>query len=466
MKTKSAVASFLAFACSWSLALADPSQTTSKSNAPAAGSLTDAVKNIPLGPGKLDFGLNLRTRYEFFDNFNGRRYGTGEDDSLLLLRTRVSADYRFLEEAHVYAEMQDARHWLSDLKREAFPINCPFYDEFELKQAFFEWKHIGKSPVGFKAGRQTISYADARVFGPGEWGNIGRYWWDAAKVYVDLEWAQLDFLYGQRIISEPTTFNDDHFPYQMAGIYAQGRKFTEGEFSIKPDVFYIVRYDDHGNLVGESGVGDENRHSLGFAFSGTLGRRWDFAGTLVGQGGGFGRDDIQAAGANARVGYTFDALWSPRVAGEFSYASGDDDPNDGTRGTFDGVFGAIDTYYGRMNLVSWMNLEDYQFTFEVKPARNLKVWADYHFLRLNEARDSWYYCTGQSMRRDRTGNSGRALGHEIDLLVQWQINKYLDLFAGYSHFFAGSFIERTRNAKPALDASDANWLFAQLTFKF
>jgi hypothetical protein len=288
-------------------ASAGQSQKPPTGNAPTAHPLADAVKNIPLGPGKLDFGFNLRTRYEFFDNFNVRRYGTGEDDPLLLLRTRVGADSRFLEEAHVYVEMQDARHWLSDLKREDFPVNGPFYDEFELRQAFFEWRHIGESPVGFKLGRQTISYADTRVFGPGEWGNVGRYWWDAAKVYMDLEWAQLDFLYGQRIISEPTVFNDEHFPYQMAGVYAQNKKFTEGELSIKGDLFYILRYDDHGNITGESGVGDEQRHSVGFAVDGTHGRRWDFGATLVGQWGEYGRDDIQAVGADARVGYTLDA---------------------------------------------------------------------------------------------------------------------------------------------------------------
>jgi len=81
MTTSAVVVGFLTIVCCGSLALGDPSLAPSKSDAPKTESLGSAVKNIPLGPGKLDFGLNLRTRYEFFDNFNVRRYGTREDDS-------------------------------------------------------------------------------------------------------------------------------------------------------------------------------------------------------------------------------------------------------------------------------------------------------------------------------------------------------------------------------------------------
>ncbi len=40
--------------------------------------------------------------------------------------------------------------------------------------------------MGLKAGRQSVSYADNRVFGPGNWGNVGRYWWDVVKLTLDI----------------------------------------------------------------------------------------------------------------------------------------------------------------------------------------------------------------------------------------------------------------------------------------
>jgi hypothetical protein len=60
------VAGLLTVACLWS---AGVRHAAAAETAPAAESLTDAIKNIPFGPGKLDFGFNLRTRFEWFDNF-------------------------------------------------------------------------------------------------------------------------------------------------------------------------------------------------------------------------------------------------------------------------------------------------------------------------------------------------------------------------------------------------------------
>jgi len=419
------------------------------------------LKDMPVGPGRLDVGFNLRTRYENMDNFDVRRYGTETSDDLLLLRVRLNLDYKFAEQAHALLEFQDARYWLSDLDRSLWSENCPFYDVFDVRQVFVEWKRIGGSPVGFKAGRQSISYADGRVFGPGEWGNAGRYNWDALKLYFTTEPVQVDLLYGQRVSSEPSSFNDEHYPYDMFGIYAQVEKLAWDEFSLKPDLFYLVQYDNHGNIAGESGKGDQKIHSPGFFLDGKYGQRWDFCGTLAGQTGDYGRDEVRAYGYNAKVGYTWDVGWSPRLGGEFSYASGDSNTNDGEHATFNGVFGALDVFYGRMNLFSWMNLEDYQATLSMTPWKTLKLWCDFHFFRLAEAADAWYWASGKIARFDPTGKAGRDLGREVDLLAQWQVDQNTELFAGYSHFFAGEFMQNTE-----ANGEDADWLFVQLMYKF
>jgi len=413
-----------------------------------------------LGPGSLDIGVNIRTRYEYLDNFDVRGYGAELEDHLLLLRTRLSLDYHFGKPAHVYVEMQDARYWLSDLDRDTFPASNPFHDENELRQAYFEWEKIAGSPAGFKAGRQSITYGDRRIFGPGEWGNVGRYWWDAAKLYCHTDPVKVDLLYGRQIVSDDSGFNDEHFPFEMAAAYAQFKQLTNRTFTFKPDVFYVGRYDTHGDLKGESGMGDEFRHTLGFRFDGRIGGDWDYYGTLAGQFGTYGEDDIATFGAVAGAGYTFSGSWAPRLGIEFAYASGDDDPKDGTRGTFDNVYGAADAYYyGWMNVVCWMNLEDYQASFAVRPAKGQKLWVEYNYYRLAAAEDAWYYGNGKAMRRDATGQAGQDLGHEINLLWQWKVFKPLDVLAGYGCFLPGEFIRNT----PGSD-DPAHWFFAQLTF--
>ena len=75
-------------------------------------------------------------------------------------------------------------------------------------------------------------------------------------------------------------------------------------------------------------------------------------------------------------------------------------------------------------------------------------------------KDSWYYCNGKSQRRDATGQSGRSLGQEVDLIAKWDVSKTLELLAGYSWFQPGGFVDRTGRH------GDADWWFLQLLYRF
>jgi len=414
-------------------------------------------KDVALGPGHLDIGLEERLRYEYTDDFNVRGYGTGEGDHLLLVRTRLSLDYRLPENAHVFVQLQDSRFFLSDLEDQPRARSNSLYNACDVKQAYAEWQTILGTPVGLKIGRQSISYADGRVFGPGEWGNVGRYWWDAVKLTLDWERVQVDLLYGQRLMTEQDSWDDDHFPFRMSGIYARWKGLP-----MALETFWLQRFSTHGDLVGEDGrTGHEKRHTVGVVWDGVWCERWDYAGTAAAQFGSYADDEIRAFGVNLRGGYTFQAPWSPRLGVEYTWASGDSDPGDGVRETFDNVYGSVDSFYGRMNFLAWMNLEDYQLTASVKPTKTMKLWVDYHLFRLAESGDAWYWSSGGVARRDATGSAGESVGQEIDLMFQWKVHRNLDLFCGYCYFFPGDFIRRT----PGPDCG-SDWFFSQVTMSF
>jgi hypothetical protein len=437
---------------------AAPVSAAETAPAPASTSAWPTLpKDVELGPGRLDISLQQRLRYEYTDNFTVRGYGTGEGDHLLLSRTRLGLDYRLPENAHVFVQLQDARFFLSDLEDQPRANSSSHYNQCELKQAYVEWQYILGTPLGLKVGRQSISYADNRVFGPGEWGNVGRYWWDVAKLTLNLDLVQVDVLHGQRLMMEQSSWDDDHYPFRMSGVYARWKRLP-----MTVDTFWLHRYSTHDNLKGEDpGAGRENRHTWGVAWDGTWRKQWDYGGTLASQTGSYAKDDIRAYGVNLRGGYTFAAPWSPRLGAEYTYASGDSDPKDGVKETFDNVYGAVDTVYGRINFLAWKNLEDYQLTAGVKPTRNTKFWVDYHLFRLAEADDAWYWSSGAVARRDRTGAAGRDLGQEIDVLFQWKVSKQFDWFCGYCYFFPGDFIRQTPGP-----ASGADWFFSQVTASF
>ena len=413
----------------------------------------DPLKNIGIGPGKLDIGFYLRTRYEKVDGFNILHYGTS-DPNLLLLRTRLSLDYRLEESAHAFVEFQDARYWLSRLALSDFSGSCSFLDDLDLRQAYFEWQRIGDSPLGVKLGRQIITYADRRLFAPAEWGNVGNYWWDATKFYYQTGAAQVDAFYARRVLSEPHDWNLGHYPWHVGAIYLRLKRLP-----VTLDAFYVVKHDDSGAVRGEAGSGDETRHTLGLFSERPAGNGWDYGLFAAGQFGEYGQDDIRSFGIIVRGGHTWDAAWKPRLGAEFNYASGDRDPHDGAAGTFDGIFGAMDIPYGWMNVVSWKNLEDYVVNSSVQPLPAVKLGLDYHYFRLADARDAWYWVSGKPERRDPTGAAGQDLGHELDLIVRRQFNNELEFLIGYARFFAGSYVRRTGGG-----ASGANWAFAQLTY--
>jgi hypothetical protein len=161
---------------------------------------SDALKGIPLGPLSLDIGGSVRLRYEYQNDFNIQRYADDRrpgfrSDHFLLHRTRLDFDLHLSEEARLYTEFQDARVYESNFRKDDFILGCPYWNPFDLRQAYLEWLHIGDSPFGIKIGRQAIFYGDNRIWGPGEWGNVGRYTWDAVKLITDTDWFFFQTLY-------------------------------------------------------------------------------------------------------------------------------------------------------------------------------------------------------------------------------------------------------------------------------
>lgn len=269
------------------------------------------LKDIPAGPGKLDLGGSLRFRWEYAENFDVRRYNTRSEDDVLLQRARMWGKYRFIEDGFAKVMLQDSRFCFSDQGTTLFNGPHPYHNPLDLREAYVSLQHIGGGPFGLKAGRQAISYGDKRIFGPGNWGNVGRYAWDAAKLTYDTEIAKTDLLFGQRVTFDPDACDDHHHDYDMLGAYIELKKRPPTLDAL--DFFWTLHYDDHGSTVGESGTGDRKTHTIGTYFDGKLGEHWDYGGTLALQRGEWGRDDIETCGLNARAGYTFDAQWSPRI---------------------------------------------------------------------------------------------------------------------------------------------------------
>jgi hypothetical protein len=419
---------------------------------------SDLLKDHRIGCWSLDLGGSLRHRFEHQDNFQVRRYGdpNAPHDTLVLQRFRLEANLRHEDDWRFFLQLQDARPFGTIFSKDDFLLGNPYWNSLDLRQAYLERKPDEARPLGFLVGRQVIFYRDTRVWGPGEWGNVGRYSWDGAKLLLDTPAASVDLIYAQRVLTIPAHFDIDHYPFHAYGVYAKLKNLP-----MEVDLFYIGK-STYGNdsirSLGQHVV--EDIHTPGFFVDGRWCERWDYGGTFAYTMGTRAGAPVSAYGGNARLGHTWDAAWKPRLGVQYSFASGDPDPGGGRDRTFDGLFGAIDSMYGWMNIFAWKNLRDYQATASVKPTDKAEIILDWHYFELDRAQDAWYYGNGRPQRWDPTGESGRRLGHEIDLTIHYKYSDHLRLRAGYSHFFPGTFIRRTGKSP------QADWVHLQTMWEF
>ncbi|RLF61238.1 MAG: hypothetical protein DRN37_01395 [Thermoplasmata archaeon] len=285
--------------------------------------------------------------------------------------------------------------------------------------------------------------------------------WDAVKLSYKFSKNFTDIFYGAEIIHDPDSFSLNHrHLYKSLALYSHFiLPLNTRKFSL--ELFFARKWDDHKNYKGENTLpGDFRSNFYGFRSYAELSYGFDYDFTFVWQRGSLGDDGINAYAFHVLGGYTFKKVdWTPRISAEFSYPSGDDNPKDGERGTFGGVFGARDKMYGRMNLMDWKNLQDAQINLQLKPTEKLSFKAELHKFRLAETKDAWYL--NQKMYRDKTGGSGRNLGMEFDIVGRYVTAlKRLEVQYGYGHFSPGGFV------KKMADNVDANWCFMQIHYKF
>lgn len=403
-------------------------------------------EDIVVGPFRLDLGANIRLRHEYQDGFDVRRYAPNTSDQFLLTRVMLDINLRLDPSRRLFIQFRDAHALGTRLQREDFPRSNPMEDIWDIRQAFFEWKKIGSSHLDLKVGRQQISYGDQRIFGPGLWGNTGRYAWDAVLAHVDTQRFWFDAWAGRPIENRPELWPNREFKAPFAFVLYSGVK----GFPCRLDVFYAAKYDYRSTIQGESGNGGLLSHSIGFQLQKPVGKGLDYSASFIGQMGRYGNDRIRAFGSNSAVGVTLPWKWSPRLAGQFTWGSGDQNPSDGIHGTFDGVFGGADiNFYGDLNLFFWANLRDYEWDFHLQPSQSTKLFFEHHYFTLDQDRDAWYTTGLAPLRRDMNGLSGKSLGHEIDLRFSWRPVKELELLIGLGRYFPAGFAKATGTADPA-----------------
>ncbi len=347
---------------------------------------------------KFQIDGNIRYRFEKWYGLNALNYGDDSqsgigkiNDNILLQRIILGINYKPKENIEINIHIQDSRAYGWSLRNseepDAFKIKKkgstnPYYimNPNEVFWEFYDFniyiKDILKN-FSLKIGRQKINLSDSRIFGPGEWGNSGRWTWDAFRFIYLKENLSFDAFIGGTRVNYPyrTTLPFTFDEYFGLGFYASFR--YNKNLTIEP--YFARKQEGNADYIKDQQI---RRNWLGLRVENNNFFNFITEINYVREFGNENNKDISAYGLFTKIGYIFNftnlkAIFSLR----FTYASGGNKDDEIIR-TFDPVFGASDKYYGWMNIVKWSNLDDREIVLEIYKEKILMIEIKYNQYRI------------------------------------------------------------------------------------
>jgi hypothetical protein len=375
------------------------------------------------------------------------------DDKILLQRIILGTTFS-QKRINIAFHLQDSRAFGWSLRENKYPdlfkiretgTESPYYtmnpqeEYFEIYDLNVEYKQFLKI-FFIKIGRQKIFYGDYRVFGPGDWGNTGRWTWDAIKISYKKGENFVDIFGGGTKIHDPLQIS---LPFTQTefwggGLYAHYN--LTAWFSAEP--FYAYKTKGSADYINTQSI-----HRNWFGVRIVNPEKQDFIYDLlyIKEFGNENGKQINAYGYFTKAGYRFSFIpLDPLLSLRYSYASGGKKSDDIVH-TFDPAFGASDKFYGWMNIVLWSNLSNPEIVLELFPfKKNMWIEIKYNRFYIPVSDDVTILNTMKII------NGEHHLGNETDIFIRYQpFNKWQ--FTGVFGYFIPGDLEQI-NSKPPKDA--------------
>ena len=424
-------------------------------------------------PSWFDIKASHRVRYESLDE----QFRAGRDggDQILLLRTIVAARITH-ESLRFTGELMDSRAALDD---RGTPISTGLVNPLELLQANLEW---GLSDVfapgddmSLRIGRMTMDVGSRRLVARNRFRNTIN-----AFTGADWRWRGSSGRHVRAFFTLPV----NRLPATPAALRRNDVDFDDEDSDIKFWGLFLadtLPWGDQGEIfyfgIKESDSLDRATRNRDLT---TLGLRifrrpraghYDFQLESVFQ---FGESRLSSANSaivdldhfaifqHGELGYSWTDNWRTRLAIQYDFASGDDDPRDDDNGRFDTLFGARRFDFGPTSIYgpfARANLHTPGLRLQVKPHTKISSLVAYRAYWLASARDAWT----TSRTQDPLGRSGKFIGHQIEARLRWDlVPETLRLESGIAHLFAGEFKRRAPNTS---DTGDATYVYSQIAIK-
>lgn len=429
-----------------SVAMLNGQQTNAVPQGMTYPTLAEANKGLPKW---LSFGGEYRARLE---GFSGGGFRSGNSDAYLLNRVRLNMKLAPASWMKFTFQAQDARV----LGRNAGAVP-PYKDSIDLRMAYVELGDVEKKTFAAKVGRQELVFGEQRLVGHVSWLNTARTF-DAVMGSFHHGNIRVDAFAASVVNIRDGEFNRHRDGDNFHGIYGKIDKIVPKGL-LEPYVFWRLAPGVRGEL--STTLGKTSFFTPGFRFVGLLPRGFDYSVEMALQSGTRAADDVGAWAGHWRLGYTLaSAKWKPRLIGEYQYATGDKDPRDGRKGTFDQLYPTPHDKIGLADQVGWRNVSAMRLGMELKATKKLTLTPNYHNIWLASRRDALYSVAGVAVARSIDGTAGTHVGNEFDIQAVYALNKIVNLAGGYAYLWSGEFLKKTTPGK------NYSFPYVQLNYTF
>jgi hypothetical protein len=225
------------------------------------------------------------------------------------------------------------------------------------------------------------------------------------------------------------------------GIYG-GIDRTIPKSVIEPFVLWRVAPSVSVENAGKIKTGRLDEQAYGFRIKGKGIANFDYRTEFVREVGSAGPNPIYAWATTDGVGYQLTRLiGKPHVFAGYDYASGDKNPKDGIRNTFDTMYANHDRF-GLTDQFGWQNIIAGRAGATVFPHNRWSITGVYVNLWVASRTDGVYNASGALIARDTTGKSGTHIGEEYDLYTWYEVNREVYVGVGIGHLLPGEFLAK------------------------
>jgi len=382
-------------------------------------------------PGWISFGWEERFRYE---GYHDSGFKLNNNDSYILVRSRLMLIIKPLTWFKVVAQVQDARPFMQKP-----PWGPPNLNAWDLKLAYAEFGDPEKSWISVRVGRQLINYNNT-IIANSEWRNQGRSY-DAAVVNLHKDHYRLGLFAASVVVPLAEGISHHQEGNNIYGAYGSIDHILPHS-TLEPFFLWRVEPSVAVETSAKIKTGRQDERAYGLRFKGVAVKDLDYSAEYILEDGNDGTNTIHASAATFGSGYRFAPVWwKPRVFWQYDYASGDKNPTDGTHGTFDTMYPTAHDRFGIADLFGWQNILSERAGLTLEPRHRWTVTGQYLDLWLDQAKDGLYNTSGSSIVRDTTGKWGTHIGQEYDAYTWYELNAHVNVGAGVGHLQGGEFLQ-------------------------